>query len=347
MKKQINIRMNILTLISKPLLTIVLILGIGTFGYMYLEDYTLLEGAYMTVITLSTVGFGLVRDISPEGMLFTIFLIIVGMSVVVYAFGKVTYYVLEGGLSKYLKGEKMKKKIEKLKEHYVICGCGRTGEKIIKDFHEKKINFVVIEKNMDTIENLKVLYGESIHTIHGDATRDEILELAKVEKASTLIAVLATDADNLFLTLSAKELNKKIRIIARAVDVNNERKLKRAGVDSVISPLDIAAQRIVMTALRPGVLSFVEVMKGKSGIQNLRFEFIEIEEKSSLVDLTLREARIPNKTNLIVIGIENEMNDNIKINPPPEEVLCSNTKLLVLGKNEQIEKLREIAKALV
>ncbi len=318
-----------------------LIFFIGIFGYIYIENYNLIDAFYMTSITLSTVGFGEVQALSPNGKIFTSILILSGITVVVYTLGNITKFFIEGELKSYLRWRKMDKKIVKLKDHYIVCGAGRTGTKIINDFLKKGLNFVVVENDEKSIEKLKEIYRDKILYVAGDATKDEILIQANVKSAKVLISVLPTDADNLFLTLTTKDLNEKIQVITRAVDASSEKKLKRGGADFIISPFEIAADRIIATATQTNLISFVDVFSKKSKIEGLTFELVEIKKGSELVDATLMEAKIPTKTNLIVIG--HEVDGIMKINPMSYELLKENEKLLVLGTKDQIKKLIEIA----
>jgi len=318
-----------------------LIFFIGIFGYIYIENYNLIDAFYMTSITLSTVGFGEVQALSPNGKIFTSILILSGITVVVYTLGNITKFFIEGELKSYLRWRKMDKKIVKLKDHYIICGAGRTGTKIINDFLKKGLNFVVVENDEKSIEKLKEIYRDKILYVMGDATKDETLIQANVKSAKVLISVLSTDADNLFLTLTTKDLNEKIQVITRAVDASSEKKLKRGGADFIISPFEIAADRIIATATQTNLISFVDVFSKKSKIEGLTFELVEIKKGSELVDVTLMEAKIPTKTNLIVIG--HEVDGIMKINPMSYELLKENEKLLVLGTKDQIKKLIEIA----
>ena len=236
----------------------------GILGYIYIEGYTLIDAFYMTSITLSTVGFGEVKSLTPDGKIFTSLLILSGITVVVYTLGNITKFFIEGELKQYLRWKKMKKKIEKIEDHYIICGAGRTGTKIINDFFKKELTFVIIEKDEQIIKKLKEMYGDKLLYVIGDATKDETLIQANVEKAKVLVSVLSTDADNLFLTLSTKDLNDKIQVITRAVDANNEKKLERGGADFIISPFEIAADRIVATATQSTLISFVDIFNGIS-----------------------------------------------------------------------------------
>ena len=327
--------------VAIPIVILFLIFFIGVFGYIYIENYNLIDAFYMTSITLSTVGFGEVKSLTPYGKIFTSFLIFSGITVVVYTLGNITKFFIEGEMRSYLRGKKMDKKVSKLEGHYIVCGAGRTGTKIINDFFRKKLDFVVVEKDEENIKKLKEIYRDKLLYVIGDATKDEILLQANIEKAKVLISVLSSDADNLFLTLTTKDLNENIQVITRAVDASSEKKLKRGGADFIISPFEIAADRILATATQTNLISFVDVFSKKSRIEGLTFELIEIKKESQLVDLTLMEAKIPMKTNLIVIG--HEVDGIMKINPMSHELLRESEKILVLGTKDQINKLIKIA----
>ncbi|MCK5779418.1 MAG: NAD-binding protein [Psychrilyobacter sp.] len=327
--------------IIAPIIILLIIFLSGVVGYIEIEGYSIIDAFYMTSITLSTVGFSEVETLSPMGKIFTSLLILSGITVVVYTLGNLTKFFVEGELKNYWRGKKMTKKMSKLEEHYIICGAGRTGKKIIEDFIKKDLKFLVIEKDEKIVTKLREIYGEKLMYILGDATKDEVLLQANIRTAKVLISVLSTDADNLFQILTAKDLNEGIQIITRAVDASSEKKLTRAGADFIISPFEIAADRIIATATQSNLISFVDVFSKKSKIEGLTFELVEVQEGSELEDLTLMEARIPTKTNLIVIG--HEVDDTMKINPTSQEMLRKNDKLLVLGTKDQINKLIEIA----
>ncbi|HAS79832.1 MAG TPA: potassium channel protein [Fusobacteriaceae bacterium] len=327
--------------ILMPGIILFLIFFLGVIGYIFIENYNLIDAFYMTSITLSTVGFGEVQKLSPNGKIFTSILIFSGITVVVYTLGNLTKFFIEGELKSYIRWRNMDKKITKLKDHYIVCGAGRTGRKIINDFLKKDLDFVVIEKDEKKIEKLMDIYMKKLLYVVGDATKDETLLQANIKNAKVLISVLPTDADNLFLTLTTKDLNQKIQVITRAVDASSEKKLRRGGADFIISPFEIAAERMVATATQTNLISFVDVFSKKSKIEGLTFEIVEIKKGSELENVTLMEAKIPTKTNLIVIG--HEIDGIMKINPMSYELLKENEKLLVLGTKEQIKKLIKIA----
>lgn len=244
-------------------------------------------------------------------------------------------------MKKYIKGVRMKKKIESLKEHYIICGAGKTGRKVVEKLKSIKKDFVLIENEEDKIEDLKTLFGEEVFIIKGDATKDEILKEAGIEKASVLIGTLSSDAENVFLTLTAKDINPSIRIVTRAIDHNAEKKLIKAGADQIISPIDIAVNRIVSTVTNPEVVNFLDVVT-KVGEEDLKLEMIKIPEDSKFTGIELREAQIPSKTNLIVIGIKNRK--GTVVNPMSTTIINAGDGLIVLGNDNQIKVLKSLVK---
>ncbi|ADO82707.1 potassium channel family protein [Ilyobacter polytropus] len=323
------------------MLLLVVIFMFGILGYYYIEEYSFINSLYMTFITLSTVGFREVIPLTDQGKIFTCLLIFAGVSGVIYSLGHLTTFFIEGEMKNYLKGVKMKKKINAMKDHYIIVGCGRTGKKIIEEFISNELEFVIIEKSYEEIERYIEKFGDRFHYIIGDATDDENLKMAGIEKAKVILSVLATDAENLFITLSSRELNKNIKIVTRVIEVGNSKKLKMAGADIVISPLEIESSRLFATATQSNILSFLDIMSNNSSLQTLKFASVEIKTTSDLEGKNLKEAMIPQRTNLIVIGIEKK--SRTEFNPMSHTKINAGDKLLVLGSLDQINSLNSIA----
>ena len=320
---------------------LIVIFMMGTLGYYYIEDYSLINSLYMTFITLSTVGFQEVAPLSIHGKIFTCTLILAGVSVVIYALGHLTTFFIEGEMKNYLKGVKMKKKIKSMNGHHIIVGCGRTGKKIIEEFINNKLEFVVVDKSYEELERYVEKFGDLFHYVIGDATDDETLKMAGIDRAKVILSVLSTDAENLFITLSSRELNKDIKIVTRVIEVSNSKKLKMAGADIVISPLEIEASRLFATATQSDILSFLDIMSNNSSLQTLKFASVEIKTLSDIEGKYLKEAMIPQRTNLIVIGIEK--GGKTEFNPMSHTKINAGDKLLVLGSLAQINSLNEIA----
>ncbi|MEJ5226539.1 potassium channel protein [Thermodesulfovibrio sp.] len=316
---------------------LVSILLFGTFGYMIIEDMRFLDALYMTVITLATVGFKEVKDLDEKGKIFTIILILTGFGVFTYTLTVGAKILIEGEIKEVFKKRKMRKKIDSISEHYVICGYGRMGSIIVRELQANSIPIVIIEKNKANLpENEEIIY------IEGDATHDEVLKAAGIEKAKGLITVLPSDAENLYVVLSARELNKNLFIVARAVDREAEHKLKRAGADRVVSPYFIGGLRIAHTVLRPTVVDFLEFATRAEHVE-IQIEEIEISGKSPLVDKTIAQSGLGKDLGIIVIGIKRN-DGRMKFNPTSQTIIKEGDILIVLGQVDNLNKLEKLAK---
>jgi len=326
-----------------PLVALGSILLIGFLGYIFIEGYSPVDSLYMLVITFATIGYGEVQPLSEVGRIFTIGLIISGFTVGLYSIGRISAFFLEGELSKLLKFRTMNKTLSSLKDHYIVCGYGKTGKKVLEELLQKDYKVVLIENDTERNERLKDLYDKNFVHINGDATHDDILQQAGVERARILISVLTSDAENLFVTLSAKDFNKDIKVITRVEDVNSTMKFKKAGADFIISPIEIATDRIISIATkRTDFYSFVEFAGGKEELKDYKFELVEIKENSDLIGKTYREANIPQRTNLVVIGFYSSTND-LQVNPKADNIINLQDKLLVFGIDSEINELKTIA----
>ncbi|MCX7771363.1 MAG: potassium channel protein [Proteobacteria bacterium] len=319
-----------------PFLLIIILL-IGTFGYMIIEDMILIDALYMTVITLATVGFREVKELSESGKIFTIILILSGFGVFTYALTIGARIIIEGEIKEVFKKRKMKKKVEGLSEHYIVCGYGRMGSIIVKELLANKVPVVVIEKNKSNIPE-----NDNIISFEGDATNDEVLKTAGIERARGLITVLPSDAENLYVVLSARELNKNLFIVARAVEKEAEPKLKRAGADRVISPYYIGGLRIAHTVLRPAVVDFLEFATSSDYIE-IQIEEIDISPKSSLIGKSIAQSGIGKDLGVIIIGIR-RADGSMKFNPNSQTVIKEGDTLIVLGQTDNLSVLEKLAK---
>ena len=315
---------------------LVLVISFGTAGYMVIEDWTFLDALYMTIITLASVGYKEVHDLSPVGIIFTIVLIIGGVSTVLYALNAGAKILLEGELGQVFWRRKLEKKIRELKDHYIVCGYGRMGKIICRELHEKHMPFVVVEKMPD------VLTGEEELLIFpGDATKDEALREVGIERAKGLISVLPTDAENLFVVLSARVLNPNLTIVARAGEEGSEQKLLRAGADKVVSPYHIGGLRIAHTVLKPAVVDFIEFAT-KSGNIDLQMEEVSIGESSRLVGKTLDESGIGRELGIIIVAIK-KPNGEMMFNPTFRSAIKGGDMLIALGEISKLKVLEELA----
>jgi len=326
--------------VSKKLLFIsILFISIvlfGTSGYMFIENIRFIDALYMTVITLATVGFKEVKELDEIGKIFTIFLILSGFGVFTYTLTVGAKIIIEGEIKEVFKKRKMRKKIESLSGHYIICGYGRMGGIITKELKVNSIPVVIIEKNEGNIsEDEELLY------IIGDATHDHILKSAGIEKAKGLITVLPTDAENLYVVLSARELNQNLFIVARAVEKEAEAKLKRAGANRVVSPYFIGGLRIAHTVLRPTVVDFLEFAT-RSEYAEIQIEEIEVVPQSKLVGKTIAQSGIGRDIGVIIIGIK-RADGRMKFNPTSQTLIKEGDTLIVVGQTDKLSHLEELA----
>ncbi len=320
-------------------LSLAVFIAIGTAGFYIIEGYSPLDAFAVTVGLLSTtsIGYGPLVPLSPLGKLLTLVMIIIGVSMVGYAFGTVVSLVLEGHLTNIMGRSKMEKKIAGLKDHIILCGAGRVGRHVIFRLTTEKVPFVIIDKNENLTEELK---AEGLLVINDDASKDEVLLMAGINKAKGLIAALPSDADNVFVTLTSKELNPKIVVVARADVAESKPKLIRAGADKVVSPSVIGGRRMAISILKPVSVDFVETLIHNNDIE-FELEEIVISDTSPLVGKMLKDSQIKNKTGTMVVAIKR--NEDLITNPGAEEVIEKGDLLIAIGTRPQLAKLEEMA----
>ena len=311
---------------------------IGTIGYMWLSGYNFVDALYMTVITVTTVGFGELQPFSPEEKIFTIFLILTSITIFGYAVSAFSEYLVSGKLFEQLKHRRVEKQIGYLKGHTIVCGYGRNGQQAILKLGNYNKEFVVVEKKKEMIETLD---AQDILNIEGDATLDETLQKAGIEKASFLITALPSDADNLFVVLTASQLNKDCVIISRAGNESSYKKLKFAGANNVIMPDKLGGDHMASLVATPDVIEFVDrlTIEGETTANLEEIAVNDLPEKyinKTILDLDLRK-----QTGCTVIGFRNPDKEYL-INPEANIKLVADSQLIVLGRPEQIMKLREI-----
>ncbi len=312
------------------------VLAAGILGFSLIEGYSFLESFYMTVITLSTVGFKEVRPLSGSGQIFTAFLIISSFGIFAYAISVVTRSVLSGELGSYYKVYRLQNQIEKLEGHIIICGFGRNGRRAAKKLQAYKQDFVIIENDEDIIE--QYLKGENMLFIKGDATADDILISAGIDRAKSIITTLSKDADNLYVVISARQLNKQINIISRAANVSTEKKLKAVGADHVVMPEGVGGAHMATLVMSPNIVEFLEFISVE-GSSNINLEEIEVSQiTGSSESMPLKDLALRQKTGCTIIGLKTPEGNYI-INPGADTVLTHHSKLFVLGKPEEIKDL--------
>jgi len=320
------------------LLILVLVISFGTMGYTIIEGWSPLDSLYMTLITLSTVGFGEVYVLSPTGKIFTMILVIFGVGGAAYTVSIIGQMIVEGEIRKLLGRRKMEMSLKGLKDHYIVCGYGRVGRRVCKEFRIRRVPFVVVEKDPLAVERIE---RDGFLFVQGDSTEDSVLSNAGIEKAKGLVSAVANEADTVFIVLSARQLNPNLFITARADSEPAERKIKRAGANKVVSPYKIGGIRMAMTTLRPNLVDFMKVVTfdKETGVV---IEEIEIKDNSPLTQSTLKDSPIRKEFGIMVAGIKKPGKD-VFLNPSPETKIEAGDILIVIGEKEQLEKLETMA----
>ena len=317
---------------------LLLITAAGTVGFMVLEDWSLIESLYMTVITLSTVGFSEVRPLSPTGRLFTSGLIVAGVGSIAYLFGSMSEYILSGEFRGRLRSKRMQQRIDALSGHHIICGFGRVGRRVVEDLSAKRVPLVVVEPDSKLLEDAEPVIPHLI----GDASDDHILKQAGIERAKGLVAATGDDASNIFITLTARNLNADLVIVARANQPATEPKLSKAGATHVVSPYAISGRRIATQLLHPAVTDFLDVVM-QSGDIELWLEEITVREGSELSRQTIDATNVRARTGVNVLAVRRAKDGTVLVNPPSSTTLEQGEVLVALGTCEQLEELSALA----
>ncbi len=328
-----NYRKKVIQVLSLVLLIIVL----GTLGYRMIEGWNFLDSLYMTVITVTTVGYGEVHRLSPKGTVFTILLIVGGVGTALYAFTEGARFILEGEIQEIFGRKKLEKKIKDLIGHYILCGYGKMGRIIARELQDEGVKFVIVEKDPATLEE-----KEDLLLVLGDATRDQTLKEAGIEKACGLISVLPNDAENLFVVLSARGLNPDILIVARAAEEGSEQKLLRAGATKVVSPYLIGGLRMAHTVLKPTVVDFIEFTT-KSGNIGLQMQEVTVQPGSPLIGMSLEVCSVGDDMGVIIVAIKQATGET-RFNPTHQSVIRAGDILIVLGEISKLKSFEERAK---
>ncbi|MCB0328341.1 MAG: potassium channel protein [Bdellovibrionales bacterium] len=313
------------------------LLVVGTLGFELIEGWTLLQSFYMTVITISTVGYGEVLPMSEEGRIFAAFFIIMAMSITVYAFGVIGQTALEGELFKHRRIAKMEKQISEMSDHIIVCGFGSLAHHVVEELVDHGEKIVIVEIDDALIEEAE---RSGLLNVKGNAHADDVLLKAGIKKAKTLLAILSSDAENVFITLSARNLNPKIHIIARTEVSSNEVKLRRAGADQIIAPYRVSGGRIVQKILHQHVNDFLEIVTGADG-KRLALEQIVVPEKSRLTGKTLEEAALRKYAGVNVAAMISP-SGNTYLNPDKDTRIESGARLILIGETSNFSKLEEL-----
>jgi len=315
---------------------IIFINAFGVIGYMVIEGWNFRDSLFMTVITITTVGYGEVHELSAAGEIFTIVLLVIGVGIILYLLGTAAKLLLEGELKDLIGRKRLERKINELRDHYIICGFGRIGKTIAKEFSSRGMDILIIEKN--SVPNIEK--GELL-ILEGDANNEDVLKSAGIEKAKGLISVLSSDAENLFLVLSARDLNPNLFIVARASEESSERKILRAGADRVVSPYFTGGIRIANSILKPAVVDFIEYAT-KSGNLELQLEEILLSEDSKFNTLTLENSAIGRDLGIIIVAIKRN-DGRMEFNPHSSSLINAGDTLVALGESSKLRRLESLA----
>ena len=306
----------------------------GTLGFYWIEGWSLIDSLYMTTITVTTVGYGEVNPLSPEGRFFAILVIFTGVGTVFYILTAITQMVVEGKLREIMGRRSLQRQIRHLKDHYIICGYGRIGALVADMLREQNVDTVVLETSEEITRRLE---ERGQHYVLGSATEDEALMAAGIERAAGLVATVSSDSDNVFIVLSAKQIMPNLFVIARATELGTERKLKRAGADKVVSPYFIGARRIAQTVIRPSVADFVD-LTFHGGDMGLQMEELELGEGAELAGLPLKDTGIRQNFNMIILAVK-KADGTMLFNPEAGTIIETGDTLITLGTHDAMRKL--------
>jgi voltage-gated potassium channel len=308
---------------------LIILIIIDVTGYMFIEGANFPDALYMTVITITTVGYREVFELSPHGKLFTIWVIVSGLGTFFLMAGRIAESAFEGNVRRILGRRKMKTLLQ-LKDHIIIAGFGVMGEQVSRELSKTKLKFVVIENNKERFANAE---ERGFEVINGNATDEAMLKLAGVEKARTFISLLSSDADNVFTVMTARDINPSIYIITRAMDAANQKKMYKIGADRVIAPYELSSRRIVNTVLRPNVVDFIDVMVFGPDMA-LSIEEITIQEGSPFAGKEIKESGLRQKYNIIIIAIKRK--EEMLFNPSANHRILPGDILILVGEKEKL-----------
>jgi voltage-gated potassium channel len=320
-------------------LLLIAFLTAGTVGFVLIEDYPWFDAFYMTAITITTVGYSEIHALSDRGRMFNSVLLLLGVVTMFYIMGSITQIVLDIEFSNYFGKRKVKKMVDKLKDHYIVCGIGRVGRGAVAELQRSGKPFVIVDRNEDRVE---WAIKQGMLAVEADCTQDETLREVGIEYAKGLIAALGTDAENLFLTISAKTLNPMMNIATRVSTEEAESKMRRAGADAVFLPYTMTGYRLAQAILRPHVFEFFDVTASIHNMGlNVGIEQVEIDPGSSLISRSLRDLQLRRDLGVIVLAIR-RVNGEMEFNPPAEAQMQGGDHLIVMGDSSAVRKLESL-----
>ncbi|MEW6658642.1 MAG: potassium channel protein [Thermodesulfobacteriota bacterium] len=322
--------------IAQLIASLLAILVLGSLGFVWLEGWPFFDALYMTVTTLTTVGYGEVHPLTPLGKAYNMVLILAGMGVLFYIVTSLARVVVEGEIAAALGKRKLLKQIKKISGHYIICGFGRLGEIIARQLKQRGVPLVIIENKPELIAQLD---ESGYYFVSGDATKEEVLQEAGIDRAQGLVSVVHSDASNVYIVLTARSLNPRLFIVARGEEPGSGKKLLQAGADKVESPYEMGGRKMAHTILRPTVVTFMELAMHE-GVE-WSMEEIRVGETPSMIGQPLKDSGIRQKYNLIVVAIK-RIDGEMLFNPSPETVIQAGDTLILLGMRQDLEALEEV-----
>ena len=327
-------------LILRLLIILSTLMTVGTVGYLLIEKLSFLDALFMSVQTLTTVGYGTIKPLSDAGKIFTIIYILFGVILFLYIAAEFANSVVNVNLQKILGRKKMENKLKNLKNHLILCGYGRTGLEIASQLKNNKLHYVVIDKDLSLEETA---LEEEFLFIPGDATDDHILQRAGIERARGIFCALNDDVDNLYLTLSAKNLNQNLKIVTRCVKASNEPKFRKAGATTIILPYEISGKRMVSSIIKPDVVDFLDVVMHSQGEDlELKMEQFLVPQNCCLENKTIYSSEIRQKSGVIIVAIKR--GGKFITNPESDTVLKAHDYLITLGTTQQLQNFESFVK---
>ncbi|MCV9387709.1 potassium channel family protein [Reichenbachiella ulvae] len=312
-------------------------LSIGVGGFIWIENYNLAEAFYMSIITISTVGYNEIHPLSADGRMFASFYIILNLGIFAYVVSVISTYIFEGELNQIYKKYLYHKEVKKMKDHVIVCGYGRNGAKACEELANSNVSFVIIERDEELANS--IVQNTSFKVVQGDATSDEVLETAGIALAKSIIISLPNDAENVFLTLTSRDFNKDIKIIVRASEESSEKKLLRAGADKVIMPDAVGGLHMAQHITKPVVIDYLESLSG-SDENGLQLEEIHIKDlKSEFVNKSIGELDIRKVSGVSILGLR-KGEEKFLFNPNSHEKLLTETVIIIIGQLEEIKSFK-------
>ena len=316
---------------------LIMLVFVGVAGFHFIEGWTYFDGFYMVLTTITSIGYGEIHPLSHGGRLFNSFIIITGVGLVLLLVGGASRTLLEFELQSVFGRRRMDREISRLSGHYIICGAGRVGRSAARELARRPLPFVVVDTSEDKLQRYA---SEGWLTLRGDATLAPVLQQLRIEHASGLVAATTTDAINIYIILTARSLNSKIQIIARAAEEEAEKHLLTAGADAVVAPYRFAGYRIAQTFMRPNVVDFFDTAMNQQ--RPLEIEEVKVQKGARFAGQTLEGSRIRQELGVIVLAIKGE-DTAMRFNPPPDEVIQVGDHLIVMGDPDGLRRLEDSA----